>query len=692
MPYTPDQIAKLKATDPIIVRQALERMSDAERAELLTALQGSAPSALQMQPSHTPYREMLPSHVPYAPPESVQATAPEPETTPEGLLGAVNRGLLPYATAAGLGALAGAPAGGVGAIPGAAAGVAAMGLTKLAMDPVTAGINEIFGTKYSMPSDALEDLMTRIGVPEPKTEAERIVKSLAETAAGAGSQAALGQTLMRTGFSPLAQGVGRQLASQPVSQIVGGAGAGAASQAVAEQGGGVIPQIGAGLVGGMAGAKLASPRGARIQQTAKMADIAEAERAGIPVMTSDVKPPQSFASKWVQSMGEKIPYAGTGGPRAVQQSKRVGAVKAILEDYGVLPGFSPEDASKASADVFHDLVGKRSAQLKKYAGMKSEVIKRLDESGSVPMPKTISALDAEVERLKSLKSQDASRIVDVLNDWKISIEGQNLSNIESLRSQIGESFKGSGLEGVRTMAEKSLSGIYKHVRDDMGDYIKTNGQRQDYTKWMIANKRLSEMAGEVETGVMRSVLKSGKLAPEDINKMLFSSKPSEVRRLVEGLTPEGRKNAKMAVMARVAEQSGGVENISPEKFVSAVKKTGASIGAIFEGDELDRVKALARVLKLTGRASQASLAPQTGVQAVPIIGAAVLTDLLGGSGAVLATMATVGGLARVYESAPIRNLLLQIERSKPGSREEAYLVKRFTTAIQGQNATEQENQ
>jgi hypothetical protein len=53
----------------------------------------------------------------------------------------------------------------------------------------------------------------------------------------------------------------------------------------------------------------------------------------------------------------------------------------------------------------------------------------------------------------------------------------------------------------------------------------------------------------------------------------------------------------------------------------------------------------------------------------------------------IATLGTAGGVgvaARIYESAPVRNLLIKIPQTVSGSPEEAALLKRLTATIQQQ--------
>ena len=180
-----------------------------------------------------------------------QVQQPEqPGTTVSGLAGAATRGLALPAAGAALGAMAGAPLAGVGAIPGAIAGAGAATLAGMVGDPIVGSINSLFGTKYKLPTDALEDLLTRVGVPQARTEAERIVQATAAGAGGAGGTVAAGQTLAQAA-SPVVRGVGQLMATAPGLQAVSGASAGAAGQTAKEMGAGPVGQLAAAVGGGL---------------------------------------------------------------------------------------------------------------------------------------------------------------------------------------------------------------------------------------------------------------------------------------------------------------------------------------------------------------------------------------------------------------------------------------------------------
>jgi hypothetical protein len=479
--------------------------------------------------------------------------------------------------------------------------------------------------------------------------------------------------------------VASTIASQPIQQVAGGAGAGAGAEFVREQGGGTGAQIAGGLLGGMAGAggagvaqALSAPR------VAVPAAVTAAERAGIPVMASDVAPPQTFMGKNLQQVGERIPLAGTGGLRASQQDARVAAVKDVLTGYGAGAEGLPEK-------VWRSVSTKRSGELTKYADMKKQAIAAVNGAGEVPVAATNTAIDDELARLSRISPEGFAPAISILRRWKNDIQGKSLEDIEVLRKQIGEEFKSPELAAVSGEAQKSLNRIYNPLREDMGAFIRANGGSREANKWMIANRRLSELAGDLDKQALKSVLRNGEATPEAVNNLLFSQKRSDVAALYRALTPEGRANARAAVMDKVFQDIGGdMDTISPERFITAVRKQGNAIGVLFSPEEAQRIGGLVKALKLTRRAGEAGVVTNTGQQGVALAGLSGLTGLVGGllggaatggttAAATVATAGAIGGLARVMESRAARNILLQLSKAKP--QEEAALVKRFIAAI-----------
>lgn len=592
-------------------------------------------------------------------------------------------------------------------LTGRAAAQGAAGLVGLAYDPIAAVQNYLFGTETQPLREQVKRALTDLGVPEPETATERVIGAISEGAVGAGGQAALARGAERA-LTAGAQRVAGQLAAQPGAQAVAGGTGGGAAQTVAEAGGGPGAQLAAGLAGGVVGGRAAGIR-TEAPPAAVPAAVREAEDVGIRVMTTDVLQPTTFAGRWLQRTGEMIPGAGTGGPRAAQQQERIDASVDLLRNYGVTEASAADNT--IISNVAKDLLARRGENLTKYTGMKTEVIERLSQPNStVPVAKSVAKIDEEIARLNKISPTQFKPVIDRLITWRddltgtrevtlpngqkqVVVQGQPLATIEVLRKQIGEAFTDPSLAAVRSEGEKVLSRIYAPLREDMADYIKANGQRRDFDKWNIANKQLSSMAGELELGAMKAALAKGDTSPEVIRTMLFSAKPSDVKALYRGLSAEGKRNARTAVLQEAFNKVGGnFENLSPDQFKRQLIRLGSPIGVFFSGQDLKAVEGLTRALKLTEQAGRAGVSPPTGVQAVPVVGAAVLTDILGGAGAGIVGGATIGGIARLYESAPVRNILLKLPQVAKGSPQEQELIKQLTVALRAEKAAEEQPQ
>jgi hypothetical protein len=215
----------------------------------------AAPAAGQLDPGDllgamdAPAVPVPTATAPMSPEQWAASQQPAPSTTVTGLAGAATRGLALPAAGALAGGTVGALLGGVGAIPGAIAGAGAATLAGLIGDPVVGSINSLFGTKYTLPTDAMEDLLTRVGVAEPRTAAERIMQTTAAGASGALGGVAAGKAVEAAATSPITREVGRLLAATPGFQALSGATGAAAGGVAKESGAGTVGQIAA-TVGG----------------------------------------------------------------------------------------------------------------------------------------------------------------------------------------------------------------------------------------------------------------------------------------------------------------------------------------------------------------------------------------------------------------------------------------------------------
>ena len=329
----------------------------------------------------------------------------------------------------------------------------AASLIGIVYDPLKEIVNlgsKIAGGKGDIPSyrAQISSILDNLGLPEPETTAERISGAITSGMSAGGGSVVVAKNLSKI-LSGLSQKVSQIMATAPTAQVVGsGTGAGS-GQTAAELGYNPVVQLGASLVGGLAGGRAANVKATPISQTVKNT-VKDAETAGVPVLTSDARPPTTFAGKWLQKTTESIPILGTGGVRSAQQDLRAEAVQNLARSFGVNLG---DDVDTISA-VTQDLLRRRGSQLTKYTGLKSSVInsEQLKNAGSVSVIRAVSAIDEQIAILSRLRSDQVGPIIERLRDWRGALlgektvkgpngrnivvqEGQSLENIELLRKQ-----------------------------------------------------------------------------------------------------------------------------------------------------------------------------------------------------------------------------------------------------------------
>jgi len=624
-----------------------------------------------------PQAPAAPQTQPVAPP----VAGPRTETTAAGLAGAATRGAAPVAAGALLGGAAGSLVPGVGTLFGAGMGATAAGLAPIVGDPLIAFVNRQFNTNFTQPTQALNELFTRAGIMEPATAAERVVEAATQTGAAGGAQVrAFQQLAQRAARDPnsLAGRIYQFLATGPRAQIGGAAGAGAGGQAAEEAGYGDTGRMVGALGGGLAGAGMAGLRVGTPPQIA--GTMAQAERAGVPVMTSDVVPPQTFVGNWLRRIGEAVPLVGTGGQRAAQQQARIEAVQNILRANGA------SETADAIADVSASVIAKRAEQITKYTDQKKAVINGVASTQSVPVSRVTDAIDQELAKAE-MNTNAFAPVRSALQKWRDDLQGQNLQSLERLRAALGQVFEAPELASIRTEGEKIISRLYAPLRDDMGEFIKAQSGDAAFNKWQVANRRLSDMIGELKNDSLKAILDRGEATPEIARRLLFSTNRSDVQLLYRSLTPEGQQRARAAVLEDALQKATtGAGEINPTRFASELQKRGTSIGVLFNGRDLEDVQGLVKILNLTRRAQEASVVTSTGQMGVPFIGAATLGELFGAGGALVAG-AVPGLMARIYESALNRNILTRISRAPAGSDMETRLANQLINNFRDQAAT-----
>jgi hypothetical protein len=246
MPYS------IKTKDGITVDGIPDDLpkDDQSLKDLVAQLRASGKKAGSFGGSQAPAAD------PGAPAASESGAIPqEPQAPKQGFL----QSLVP--TAEDLGAVARGVVGGV------------VSPVTMIADPITHLINLIPGANQLPPSEGLQLLLTRIGVPEPQTEAQKLLQAATSGMAGGGTQVMAGKALQLG--KGLMKGVGEALAAQPVQQMAGGAAAGMASEGARAAGAPAPLQLAAGVAGGALGSRVGAPK-----MSAAMTDAAAQQEFG----------------------------------------------------------------------------------------------------------------------------------------------------------------------------------------------------------------------------------------------------------------------------------------------------------------------------------------------------------------------------------------------------------------------------
>jgi hypothetical protein len=602
----------------------------------------------------------------------------KPETTAAGTAGAVTRGLAPVTGGATLGAVLGAPIAGVGAVPGALIGGGVGALTPVVGDPAVRLVNKAFGTNFTEPSQAIENLLDRLGVAKPKSETEKIIQSSTAAASSIASPVAIGQVMTKSA-SPFVAGVGKTLAEKPALQAVSGGAGAAASEKVQQEGGDELTQLAAGLGAGLAAGGIASRVGAKPKVIApqalspeqEMVNLAKSE--GVDLLTSNVRKPESYVGKRAQDLAQKIPL-GTQEQWKTLQEQRQGLASKLLKDLDVQP--------VVADDIAQSLSDKRLADFQKYAGMKREVIDRYADQKITPK-NTAQAFDdaiADLTRKFGNKDKEAASLIKDFQSEKKKLQNIDVLQLDAFRSQLGKKYEAPNLAERKSLADKYIGNIYDKVRSDIYDHIGGQNAR-DLTKVRIADRAISTDIAESKTGLLRRYLKEADIKPDNVIKLVKSTSESDLDIFNRSISQAGRKKAADYLLTDIKDSAtdfvGGKEIVNPDRFLRGLNKYEMQLGKLLPKDDAKRIDGIRKIIEVTKDASRIADMPQTGVQAVPFLAGSVLTDILGGWGAATATALGTGTAARVYESKAARDLLLKLGNAKKGSFEEDKVLRQL---------------
>ncbi|MGE1854438.1 hypothetical protein ACMFGU_09685 [Morganella morganii] len=401
----------------------------------------------------------------------------------------------------------------------------------------------------------------------------------------------------------------------------------------------------------------------------KEALIRTAEQNGVDVLTTDVIPPKGGFGKSYQQSGETS-LMGTGQRRAAQEEQRkqlVSDSQQLLErEFGI---YSPQDMQQEV-----------SAGLKKAKKTHGKVIGEITEQmGDVVVPpaRALNAIDDSINTIANGLKPD-NEAIQVLTRLKDKLSsGINFGEWRQLKTDLRESLQGGNLA-----MPKQIDAVYANLNSainaDMNTAVRRSLGAESLNKLRVANNGYRSVARGVEKTGLKNAIEKGDVTPELIDNLIFSRRPSDVARVYGMVNDNGKNQIKSAYLGRAFEKADGSPDGMVKQIDNMIKQSGGGIyRTIFSPKEMKVIEGLRDVLKATERASAATKVTQTGMATiVPLREAAAI----GTAGITLAIEAGKGTIARVYESKPIRNMLLRLAGTPKGSTAYDRLISQISQA------------
>lgn len=405
--------------------------------------------------------------------------------------------------------------------------------------------------------------------------------------------------------------------------------------------------------------------------------INTAESMGITPMTSDIARPvneMGALGKGLVQGGEGA-ILGTGSKRAEQYATRSKLVSNYLDRFGE---YNPDDVVQS---LTRTLKGRKNA-----AGAVINDVTNKMGNAAIDTSNTMNALNTAIARQERLGSSANKNLLSSLRSLRDEIinPATDLEMTFDLLRQHRTAFR-SNVQGdsmvFPNQAKAATNMVENAMSRDLRNAVGKSLGASDAAAYLKANSDYANVYNKVLNKNIANKLNkaSNEATPELINSVVYSRKPSDVKRIWSALDNKGKDAMRAAYISKIAEKTGD----SPAKFITEVNKLKAQSGGeiyntIFSGRHMKELDALHDVLRQTARSDSANVVTQTGqALANPVrLGAAIPT--LGKS---LAAEAGFGLAMRVYESKPVRNMLLRLANTKPGTPAYERALNQAATAV-----------
>lgn len=391
---------------------------------------------------------------------------------------------------------------GVAAIPAMAADAVA-GVANKGLD---VAMGEGQGFRFPKQAQALDNALTKAGLPQAENAVERVVGDATSALASGAGVVGLGKSLAKNAISPVAQGVGEALAKGPGVQLVSGATSAGASGLTREAGGGEAAQIAAGVAGAIAPSVIA-PR--RVVTDAGRQTRAAAEQAssnGYVIPPADLSP--GLLSEGLSGFSGKIKTAQVASAKNQTVSNSLARKALGIGDDVDLNIDTLEALRKKAAGAYAPVAGAGTVTpTKTYTDALDDAIKPfVSQSKSFPGMKVPEVVN-DIAALRSPQF-DAG---DALNAIRTMREGADKAY------RAGEAQSGKAYRAAASALEDALETHLQGLGQPGSDILKGfRDARQQIAKSYTVQNALNPQTGAVNAVKLGADLAKGKPLSGDL--------------------------------------------------------------------------------------------------------------------------------------------------------------------------------
>jgi hypothetical protein len=416
--------------------------------------------------------------------------------------------------------------------------------------------------------------------------------------------------------------------------------------------------------------------------------ISEGMKHDVPVYADDVL--QSPFAKRIGVTAESMGEFGTGAGRRAQHDLAKEAARRVAMSRAV-----PE-VDDFAVETQKGLRRKLSVLKEHKNRLYQAAAEALDPAGYVGTPrfhKAFYEVRDELKRLGPAANKEAKQmILDLYGKGPTGNFSTMSAMSDELGARISMAYKGQGA-AIGKRGIQYLTRLKQSLDEDIAAFADEMGGPEGSKAFKRADEFYRKHLAPFKEPGFRDLVRTGE--PEKAWKYLTGqgTLPSRSQRMFNALDSKGRATVRYGLLKEAYSNALSPQgNFSPAKFATYLDENEAAVKQFFKGAELKEIQGFKNLMRHVERAGSYAENPPTGQR--------LLLPLLFGSGMYsvkVPAMAVGAGLGTriLFQTDRGRDLLLQLSKAKPGSRE-AYatansVARYLTSAVRQKQMTDHPN-